>query len=101
MSAALSLSLHRLMPLPLRDRIQARQSEVWQQDIAWKRQERIFIQAPSGTGKTTLIHMLYGMRRDFEGVVKWGTSTISGIDAEALSTLRQQAVSVIFQDMRL
>lgn len=101
MSVALALSLHSLLPTPLRDRLGVRASQVWLQNINWDDQQRVFIQAPSGTGKTTLIHMLYGLRNDFEGVIKWGESTISSANAEQWSALRQYQISVIFQDMRL
>ncbi len=62
---------------------------------------RLFIQAPSGTGKTTLIHMLYGLRTDFSGEAFWNKSEIRKLDDEAVGALRQREVSVIFQDMRL
>lgn len=78
-----------------------RQSQVWQQKVSWNETEHIFIQAPSGTGKTTLIHMLYGLRKDFEGQITWGATTLERLDAEQLSAMRQQQVSVIFQDLRL
>lgn len=63
--------------------------------------ETVFIQAPSGTGKTTLIHILYGLRRDYEGVVKWGGSVLADTKEEDFASLRSGSISVIFQDMRL
>ena len=101
MSAALSLSIHQLLPVPLRERFSGRASAVWQQDIVWKDGEQIFIQAPSGTGKTTLIHILYGLRTDYEGSIGWGSSVLRKMDAESVSNLRREELSVIFQDMRL
>jgi putative ABC transport system ATP-binding protein len=89
------------MPVPLKERLQARVSQVWQQDILWNRNERVFVQAPSGTGKTTLVHILYGLRKDFEGEAIWEGTPINAMDAEAQSSLRRTQLSVIFQDMRL
>jgi putative ABC transport system ATP-binding protein len=102
MSATLSLSLNRLLPLPLRDRLASRTSALWQQDVSWNGAgDRIFVQAPSGTGKTTLIHILYGLRADYDGRVVWGCKPLHDTGAEPLSTLRRETVSIIFQDMRL
>lgn len=101
MSAAFPLSLHHLCPRPLRDRFASRSSELWLRDIIWDDQQQVFIQAPSGTGKTTLIHMLYGLRADYDGRISWGSSVLSALDAEGIGQLRRESVSIIFQDMRL
>ena len=93
------LTLQQLLPIPLRDRLQARPSAIWMNQLSWGSEEQIFIQAPSGTGKTTLIHILYGLRPDFEGKVLWDQQEIT--EREAWATLRTQQVSVIFQDLRL
>lgn len=95
----MQLSLHNLLPIPLRERLQGRASGIWQQEIALQQGESVFIQAPSGTGKTTLIHYLYGIRNDYEGGIKWNGKLVSSADEQSL--LRTKDVSVIFQDMRL
>jgi putative ABC transport system ATP-binding protein len=89
------------MPIPLKDRFQSRNSDIWNRDISWQGTEHLFVRAPSGTGKTTLVHQLYGLRQDFEGSIHWGADAIQGMQAEQLSTLRQGAISIIFQDLRL
>lgn len=89
------------MPVPLRDRFAQRASAVWSQALDWKGSNFVFIQAPSGTGKTTLVHLLYGLRTDYDGDISWGGSSLRGMDAEALGRLRREEVSVVFQDMRL
>ena len=101
MGALLPLSFRQLLPLPLRDRLAGRASALWQQDLSWQSGAHIFVQAPSGTGKTTLIHMLYGLRADYEGSVIWGNQPLKDMDAEDISLLRREHISVIFQDMRL
>jgi ABC-type lipoprotein export system ATPase subunit len=97
----MQLSLSGLVPVPLREKMNARQSGVWQQQILFAPGAAVFIQAPSGTGKTTLMHVLYGLRRDYEGQVHWGNNELKKLDAAALAKLRAGAVSIIFQDLRL
>lgn len=101
MSATLPLRLRGLMPVPLKDRFQSRTSDIWNRDIIWDKTEHLFVRAPSGTGKTTLVHQLFGLRKDFEGSVLWGSDSMAGLGPEQLSALRQRSVSIIFQDLRL
>lgn len=97
----MQLSLQGIVPLPLREKISVSSSGIWNQDVTLNRGEFVFVQAPSGTGKTTLVHILYGLRKDYTGHVKWNAKTLTPDDEEDLARFRRQNVSVIFQDMRL
>ena len=48
-----------------------RNSDVWNKPLQFESAGFIKIKAPSGTGKTTLVHIIYKLRKDFEGVVLW------------------------------
>jgi putative ABC transport system ATP-binding protein len=74
---------------------------VWLSEIGFGNGDRVKIKAPSGTGKTTLIHYLYKLRTDYEGSVLWNNKDVRQISSDELATYRQQNVSVIFQDLRL
>jgi putative ABC transport system ATP-binding protein len=95
------LSIDHIVPIPMKDKIDEYHSRVWNQQLQFNSGEKLFIQAPSGTGKTTLVHFLYGLRKDYEGSIRWGSFKMRDIDKEQLSQLRAASVSVIFQDMRL
>src|ERR1700677_1895289 len=97
----MQLSLQGVVPVPLREKVNSRESGMWKTNRAFNKGEYIFIQAPSGTGKTTLVHILYGLRKDYEGAVKWGGHLLSETNNEAEAGLRSNNISVIFQDMRL
>ena len=76
-------------------------SEVWNQELRITKGEYIKIVAPSGSGKTSLIHFLYGMRNDYTGSVMYGDKNIRSFNSEDFATLRKNSVSVVFQDLRL
>ena len=97
----MKLSLQGVIPVPLREKVTIGKSGMWNTSVSFNKGEYVFVQAPSGTGKTTLIHILYGMRNDYTGDVKWQEKPLSTTDNETLAVLRTKNISVIFQDMRL
>jgi putative ABC transport system ATP-binding protein len=76
-------------------------SEVWGKEIAFEKGEYIKIVAPSGSGKTSLVHFLYGMRNQYSGNVKYDKKDLSEFTVEELAALRANKLSIVFQDLRL
>ncbi|MEO8403797.1 MAG: ATP-binding cassette domain-containing protein [Chitinophagaceae bacterium] len=76
-------------------------SEIWGKDLVFTPGEMIKIVAPSGSGKTSLMHFLYGMRKEYKGTVSYGNDNISQLDAEGFARYRKDHISIVFQDMRL
>ncbi|MBL0357292.1 MAG: ATP-binding cassette domain-containing protein [Chitinophagaceae bacterium] len=76
-------------------------SDVWKQDVIFNKAEQVHIVAPSGSGKTSLIHFLYGLRKDYEGSILYNNNNIKDFDAEKFAQWRQQHISIVFQDLRL
>ncbi len=97
----MQLTLHQLIPIPLRDQTVRKGSEIWGREVAITSGEQVFVKAPSGTGKTTLIYILYGLRRDYEGAVRWGATELKGLDGAGFAALRAGGISIVFQDLRL
>ena len=97
----MQLSLLNIVPSYLAARLKDAPSPVWGRELTLPAGGRVLVQAPSGTGKTTLIHILYGLNRDYEGTLKWDTIDARQANDELLSSVRTQKLSVIFQDMRL
>ncbi|MEP7141255.1 MAG: ATP-binding cassette domain-containing protein [Ferruginibacter sp.] len=76
-------------------------SQVWNKTVSLNKGENIHIIAPSGSGKTSLIHFLYGLRNDYKGQVSYDSNDIKKFDAEKFSVWRRQHISIVFQDLRL
>lgn len=76
-------------------------SQVWGKNIIIKKGEHLHIVAPSGTGKTSLIHFIYGLRKDYAGNLSYDTTNIKKLSTESFSSFRQNKISIIFQDLRL
>ena len=97
----MDIHLRDLVPIPLKDKLRARPSDIWNTNISFNSHEWIKIKAPSGAGKTTLMNILYKTRHDYEGAIMWGERNVKDIHGDELAVMRQQKVSVIFQDLRL
>lgn len=96
--------LDNVLPIPLQEQVRPN-SDIWQCSRPLEAAQRYFVSAASGKGKTTLQHILYGLRKDYSGAVRVQTESIQG-DIQALSLdqwakLRQRHIAVIFQDLRL
>jgi ABC-type lipoprotein export system ATPase subunit len=77
------------------------QSEVWGKDLQFKKGEYIKIVAPSGSGKSSLVHFLYGIRREYAGDILYGDKNIRELSVEGFAKIRKDNFSIVFQDLRL
>lgn len=76
-------------------------SEIWMQEIILPKGEHLHIVAPSGSGKTSLIHFIYGLNSNYRGQIFYDSKEIKGFSAEDFSTYRQRNISIVFQDLKL
>ncbi len=76
-------------------------SEIWNKELVFSSAEHVHIIAPSGSGKTSLIHFIYGLRKDYSGDIFYGKENIRNLSLEQFSSFRKQNISVVFQDLRL
>ncbi len=96
----MQIQLQKLAPDYLEDE-KISGSQVWKSNIVFHPGQKIQVVAPSGSGKTSLIHFLYGMRKDYTGSIFYNEKNISSFDAEDFAAYRQQYTSIVFQDLRL
>lgn len=96
----MQLSINNLLPSYF-NKEQVLHSEIWGKDLVFEKGERIKIVAPSGSGKTSLIHFLYGMRKEYVGSIDYDGRPVNRFSAEDLARYRKDHVSIVFQDLRL
>jgi putative ABC transport system ATP-binding protein len=76
-------------------------SQLWNKKLVFTPGNNTHIIAPSGSGKTSFIHFLYGLRKDYSGKILYDQNDIKIFDTEKFSTWRQHHVSIVFQDLRI
>ncbi len=59
------------------------------------------VMGPSGSGKSTLMHVMAGLDTPASGRVWLGDTEISGLDDDALTTLRRRRIGFVFQSFNL
>ncbi len=92
--------LKNIVPDPLKGLASA-SSDIWNKEISFNKGSYIHINAPSGTGKTTLIHLLYGLRKDYSGELWFSGANTSDFVPDRWSDMRAGEVAIVFQDLRL
>jgi putative ABC transport system ATP-binding protein len=76
-------------------------SEIWGKELVFRKGEYIKIVAPSGKGKTSFIHFIYGLRSDYNGLIAYDRGDIRSFSPEDFSERRRQSISIVLQDLRL
>jgi ABC-type lipoprotein export system ATPase subunit len=76
-------------------------SQIWGKNLSIEKGEHVHVVAPSGSGKTSLMHFMYGLRKDYTGVISYDNTNIKKLSPESFSSFRQKNISIIFQDLRL
>ena len=76
-------------------------SQIWNTKKDFLQGKSYQIYAPSGKGKSTFAHIIYGLRDDFEGDILIDNQNTKQISHENWASIRQTKMSIIFQDLRL
>lgn len=83
------------------DESRRQQSEVWGKQLVFNKGEYIKIVAPSGSGKSSLTHFLYGMRNEYNGNILYDKANLHQFSVEDFARFRKDHISIVFQDLRL
>lgn len=76
-------------------------SQIWNTKKDFLPGKSYQIYAPSGKGKSTFAHIIYGLRDDFEGDILIDNQNTKQVSHENWASIRQTKISIIFQDLRL
>lgn len=93
------IHLENVEPQPLRGEVA--NSEVWHRDITISAGQCLLFKAASGKGKTTLLSIIFGLRRDYQGKVTFEDADIRSFGRAEWSRVRQTQLAYVFQDFQL
>ena len=96
------IELNKVIPLPLLENGLNPASDVFNTEgVLFEKGKNYLITAPSGKGKSTLIHAVYGLRDDYRGSIFFEKKDIRTQSVEDWAVIRQQKLAIVFQDLRL
>lgn len=93
--------LQNILPFPLKEQKFTHVSNIWQTDCFFEKGKKYLVLAPSGKGKSTFLHILYGLRKDYEGRVSFDKENIQKFQPSEWANLRKDKLAIVFQDLRL
>jgi ABC-type lipoprotein export system ATPase subunit len=97
----MTIRLDKMIPLPLLEQ-DTSGSDVWGAEaLIFEQGKTYIIEAPSGRGKTSLLSMVYGIRKDYQGEIHLDDKNLSTMSWKMWATLRKNKLSYIFQGLEL
>ena len=94
------IELNQVIPEPIPKEMIER-SEVWGTQLQIEPKSFTLISAHSGKGKSTLLHLLYGLRKDFSGEVIMDGENIQKQTSSGWTSLRSTQIALLFQELKL
>ena len=76
-------------------------SEVWLQQLSFRRPDYYMVEAESGTGKSSLCAYIYGSRGDYSGRILFDGTDIAGLSIDRWCEIRTRALAYLPQEMFL
>ena len=97
----MTIRFEKMIPLPMLEQDTAG-SEIWESEaVLFEQGKSYLIEAPSGRGKTSLLSVIYGLRRDYQGAVYLDEQLATELSWKEWSVLRKKKLSYIFQGLEL
>ena len=94
------IELNDLVPDPMPEKI-VEASGIWGGELRIETRSKVLVSAQSGMGKSTLLHILYGLRQDYTGTAKVDGTCLRQFSTQEWERVRRERISLQFQDLRL
>lgn len=76
-------------------------SQVWRGDVEFRRGSVYMVSAESGTGKSSLLSFIYGIRSDYSGIICFDGKNIRSLSVNDWSRIRCRSLALLPQEMGL
>lgn len=96
----MTLEFNNVLPIPLASMTHSNDS-MWKSKRAIQQGQKVIIEAQSGRGKSTLIHLLYAVRKDYTGEILVDHKRLTDFSMSDWVDYRSTKVSIVFQDLHL
>lgn len=94
------IKFNKVLPHPIKE-LNYKASEIWDKEAEFDSKNTYLVKAPSGTGKTTFLSIIYGIRRDYDGIVTLDGKDVIKLKPSEVKHLRRSQFSIVFQGLKL
>ncbi|MCC6723361.1 MAG: ATP-binding cassette domain-containing protein [Saprospiraceae bacterium] len=97
------IELKNIQPTPLKETPGgiSPASGIFGTECHFEKGKRYLVNAASGKGKSTFLHIIYGLRSDYEGQASINGKNVRSFSPNEWAECRQRQLSIVFQDLRL
>ena len=95
------ITFKNVKPFPLIENGISSTSDIFNTQVEFETGKKYLVIAPSGKGKSTMLHLMYGLRSDYEGDILLDNKNIKTFNYDDWATIRQKKSAIVFQDLRL
>lgn len=95
-----TINFHSVLPQVFAQRSDLN-SEIWEQDVTFKKGHLYLVEADSGKGKSTFCSYIIGYRHDYSGSVTFDNHNTAGYKVMDWVEMRKSHLSHLFQELRL
>lgn len=96
----MNISFKNIMPKPL-ESIEHSPESIWGKEVIFEHGKKIMLNASSGKGKSTFTNLIYGLRKDYSGLLMIDAQDSKFFSPTNWIQLRKEKISVVFQDLQL
>lgn len=96
----MQISTNKLIPYPLID-MDHKDSDIWGRDFLFQQNKTYIVSAASGTGKTSLINTIYGLRSDYTGSLFFDNKNVKNLGSKSWTKIRKTQLSIVPQGLWL
>ena len=96
----MKIELQDVQPEPIPEK-ETSDSEVWRSNLVLESGKRHLVSGVSGRGKSTLLHLICGIRQDFSGQLLLDDRDSAVFSEKDWTNLRSRRAALLFQDLRL
>ena len=96
----MKIDFSHVVPVPLKSNYRPA-SHLWGRQLVFEAPNYYLLKAPSGTGKSTFVSFVCGIRTDYDGNILASGKNFKSFTLKDWSIWRSSSLAVVYQDLRL
>lgn len=96
----MKITTHNIIPKPMSE-FEVPNSDIWYKETCFESGNYYQIVAPSGTGKSSFVNIILGIRKDYNGEILFDNQNVAKFSLQDWTRIRTNVLSMVFQGLHL